>query len=366
MKNRALFVSTFGLLLLSSQLWAGRPEAFSKIDAPGAVVTVASGINNDGYIAGWYCIQTPCSVSTTNTSENNPRVRGFVRNLDGTFRLLNANDCTPGSGDCNHAVSTQPRQINPQGVVIGSYFVLERDANGKLKLGPPRQRGFAWCCAGIASDDPGTFVYFDPPVELYDNQDSPSTGTFYNHSVIPTGINAQGDIVGCIHDKDTMSSMHGFLLHDGAFSITNPGPATMNSGINPQGETVGLDFMNLTGYRLDKDGNVLERIYFPGSDETDAWDINGKGEIVGQAVTNNFTVGDAFLRSKQGDYSYIEPPGVFTASCLAANSNAGLPCTSNAFAIAGNGNVVGNYRDSFANCSVSACVHGFLLQRGDE
>src|SRR5690348_6491491 len=73
MKNRALFVSTFGLSLLSGQLWAGRPEAFSKIDAPGAVVTVASGINNDGYIAGWYCIQTPCSVSTTNTRESNPR-----------------------------------------------------------------------------------------------------------------------------------------------------------------------------------------------------------------------------------------------------------------------------------------------------
>ncbi|HWY67354.1 MAG TPA: hypothetical protein VNX88_01755 [Terriglobales bacterium] len=334
-------------LVLAAQAWAGRPKTYYQIDVPGALVTIASGINNDGYIVGWYCVQNPCSGGSG--TELNPRVRGFVRNPDGSFIFLNVNNCSPGNTDCNHAVGTQPRYISPQGVVIGAYFALESKADGTPKAGNPRFRGFA-CQIASCSGPNQQIVYFDAPLELYDHQ-SPDIA----HSIIPRGINAEGDVVGCIHDQDQMNSMHGFRLHDGKFSTLSDG-STMNNGINPQGDVVGLDFMNLAGYRLDKDGNVVETISFPGPgiDETDAWDINAKGEIVGQAFTNNFGVGHAFLRSKQGDYGFVDPP----EQCST--------CSSVAFAIAGNGNIVGQYRNSFSGCSVNACVHGFLLQRGDD
>jgi len=349
-----------GLLLVSgnafAQRGAGRPETFQKIDVPGAVVTIASGINNDGYIVGWYCAQLPCNGSLG--TEANPRIRGFVQNTDGSFTYLNANDCpspqTNPPTPCNHATGTQPRYISPQGVVIGAYLSEPfKQPNG---ITAPRFRGFAWY--------QGTFTFFDAPDVDANNQpvyDNPS----WPHSIIPRAINARGEIVGCIHDKDQMDSMHGFRLHEGNFTRLED-PSTMNNGVNAKGELVGLDFMMLSGYRRDDSGNIVERISFSGADETDAWDINARGEIVGQAITNNFTVGHAFLRSKQGDYRYIEPPDVFSASCLANSSTRGLPCTSVAFAIADSGNVVGQYRDSFANCSTTACVHGFLLQFGDE
>lgn len=353
------------LLVLAVQAWAGGPDTFQKIDVPGALATIASGINNDGYIVGWYCLQTPCNgpgTAANPATETNPRIRGFVRNPDGSFIFLNANDCTPTSTDCHHAVGTQPRYISPQGIVVGAYFTLDKDPNGKLRAGNPRFRGFA-CAVATCAGPNQQIVYFDPPSELYDNQDDPAHSLFYDHSIIPRGINAEGDIVGCIHDKDQMTTMHGFRLHDGTFSRRDDA-MTMNNGINPQGEVVGLDFMNLTGYRLDKSGNVIERIYFSGTDETDAWDINARGDIVGQAFTNNFAVGHAFLRDKHGKYAFIDPPDVSSANCL--NNNNNLPCSSVAFAISDNGNIVGQYRDSFTACSTTACVHGFLLQHGEE
>jgi uncharacterized membrane protein len=350
------------LALLAVQGWAAGKDSFQKIDVQRdgvqAVVTIASGINNDGYIVGWYCFKTPCGGGAG--TESDPRVRGFIRAPDGTFQYVDINDCTPTHTDCNHAVGTQPRYISPQGLVVGAYFTLDRDPNGKLRAGNPRFRGFA-CIVATCSGPDQQIVYFDPPSEIYDNQDDPVHGLYFDHSIIPRGINAEGDIVGCIHDKDQMTTMHGFRLHDGVFS-RNTDAMTMNNGINPKGEVVGLDFMNLTGYRLDRSGNVIERISFAGTDETDAWDINARGEIVGQAFTNNFAVGHAFLRDKHGNYAFIDPPDASSANCQNT-----LSCSSTAFAVADNGNIVGQYRDlAGPACSTTACVHGFLLQRAEE
>ena len=135
---------------------------------------------------------------------------------------------------------------------------------------------------------------------------------------------------------------------------------TMNNGVNAEGEIVGLDNSSTTAYHIDKFG-IVERFSFPDTDATNAWDINSKGEIVGQAFTNGGTVSHAFLRSwaqvdgilpaHSLDYRFIDPTGALSST---------------AFGISSNGNVVGQYRDSFSNCSVNACVHGFLLQRGDD
>ena len=328
MKNRALFVSISGLLLLATQAFAARSETTTAIDPPGALVTAASGINADGFIVGWYCLQTPCNAA---------HFRGFLRNADGTFQdIIVPNE--PG----HPAIGTQARYISPQGVVIGDYLTLE---DGAI-VGKPRFRGFA-CVASTCSGPNAQFTYFDAPDQTADGQpvyDNPS----FAHSIIPRAINAQGDLVGCIHDRDQAGSMHGFLLHDGSFTRLSDS-MTMNNGVNAEGDIVGLDGSSTTAYLIHKSGDV-QRLGDANADAINAWDINSKGEIVGQAFTNNFAVGHAFLRGKDGQYGFIDPNGSLSAA---------------AFGISSSGNVVGQYRDSNNNCTVVACVHGFLLQRAD-
>ncbi len=331
---RAVISAGLVLTIMATPAWAGRPETFKQIDfqkhGQTAVVTVASSINGDGFVVGWYCMQLPCNAAS---------FRGFLRDPDGRFH-----DIVVPTTDQPGAIGTQARYISPQGVVIGAYLTLEDGAT----LGNPRFRGFA-CAASSCSDPNARFTYFDAPEQdAYGNPVYDHSGSMVPHSIIPRAINANGDLVGCIHDIDQMDSMHGFLLRDRAFTRLANG-MTMNNGINAEGEIVGLDNSNTTAYRIDKSGNV-ERLAFPGADDTLAWDINSNGEIVGQAFTNGFTVAHAFLRSKDGDYRFIDPTGALSAV---------------AFGIASNGNVVGQYRDSVTNCSTTACVHGFLLQRGD-
>ncbi len=326
--SKSILWRAFILLALLSAISTARgsrPETTTKIDVPGAVVTVASGINGDGTIVGWYCLQ-PCSTPA--------RFHGFMLK-DDVWTYIDV----PNSSD-HPAIGTQPRYISPQGIVIGAYLTLEDGAT----LANPRFRGFAWF--------EGTFTYLDAPDWIYDN---PS----YPHSIIPRAINANGDLVGCIHDKNQGDSMHAFLLSGGAFT-KDPAGMTMNNGVNAEGEIVGLDNSSTTAYHINKFG-IVERFSFPDTDATNAWDINSKGEIVGQAFTNGGTVSHAFLRSwaqvdgilpaHSLDYRFIDPTGALSST---------------AFGISSNGNVVGQYRDSFSNCSVNACVHGFLLQRGDD
>jgi len=304
------------LVLVAIPAWAARPEVTTKIDVPGAVVTIASGINEDGVIVGWYCRQLPC---------NGPRIRGFVLS-GGEFSYIDV----PNSAD-RPAIGTQPRYISPQGVVVGAYFTLEDGASVAM----PRYRGFTWY--------EGAFAYFDAPDWIYDNPASP-------HSIIPRAINSKGQVVGCIHDRDFMDSMHAFVLSNGVFTKYAPGN-TMHNSITRSGVIVGADFTSGTGYRMDKFGNV-EPIVMPGADQTYAWDINSRGEIVGIAWTNGATVQHAFLRSKRGDYRLLDPGGALSAQ---------------AFGISSSGSVVGDYRDAVgAQCATTACVHGFLLQRGED
>jgi probable HAF family extracellular repeat protein len=302
-------------LVTTVPCWAGPREITSKIDVPGAVVTVASGINPDGSIVGWYCLQLPC---------NAPHIRGFLLS-GGVFTYIDV----PNSAD-HPSLGTQPRYISPQGIVIGAYFSqLFHQDNGATV---PRYRGFAWYN--------GAFTYFDAPDSIYDNPSWP-------HSIIPRAINAKGEIVGCIHDKNTMDSMHGFLYSDGAFTRLDMG-MTMNNGITSAGDIVGLDGASPSSYHIDKNG-AEERIMVPWADVTSAWDINPRGEIVGSALTKG--VSHAFLRSPTGDSRMIDPAGALSAT---------------AFGIASNGNIVGQFTDGTgAKCSSAPCVHGFVIQRGN-
>ena len=310
-------VAVLSMLFLTVSAWAARPESFTTIDVPAAKVTVASGINGDGFIVGWYCLQLPCNAA---------HFRGFLRDVDGTLHDI----VIPSDAD-HPAIGTQARYITPQGLVIGDYTTLEQGAT----LSNPRFRGFA-CLLASCYGPKAQFTYFDaPPDAVYDNPSAP-------HSIIPRAMSANGDLVGCIHDQNQGDSMHGFYMHDGVFTRLADS-MTMNNGVSASGDIVGLDGGNTTAYHIDAFGNA-ERLAFPDADATNAWDINSKGEIVGQALTNNFAVGHAFLRGKNGDYRFIDPAGALSAV---------------AFAIAANGNIVGQYRDSSG-------THGFLFVRGED
>ena len=309
---KAVLTLLLGSCLWVSYAWAGAPDTYTRLDVPGAVVTIASGVNPDGLVVGWYCQQLPCGAS---------RSRGFLLH-DGIYTPINV----PTSAD-RTVIGTQARYISPQGVVLGNYFSLE---NSIVRI-----RGFAWF--------EGTFTFFDAPSAAFDNPTDPQ-------HIIPRALNAKGEVVGCIHGRDTMGSMHGFTYKDGDF-IRLADEATMTNGITNSGDVVGLDFMTGTGYLIDSAGN-RETIAFPNANATEAWDINSRGEIVGVAWTNNGTVPHAYLRSKSGAYRLVDPDGALTAQ---------------AFSISADGTVVGTYRDATGpQCAITACAHGFLLQRGTD
>jgi hypothetical protein len=327
------------LLISAIPASASQPQV---IDFPGALQTTASGINATGTIVGWYC---PAKHSC-----NALNLRGFLL-ANGAFCYIDV----PNSPE-HPAVATQPRYISPQGVVIGTYATLE----GRRALdGSPRFRGFAWY-SGPESNCQGTFTYFDAPDTnadgelVYDTDRNTDDNPKFAHSIIPRAINAEGHIVGCVHDKDQGDSMHGFVLSSETGVIsTLAGGMTMNNGITESGEVVGNDFDMSTGYHISKSGDVETLSMtgiMAGSPALQAWDINSRGEIVGTAVVDG--VQRAFVRSKRGDYSLVGPDDALAAT---------------AFSINANGSIVGNYRDIAASnpvCGTSACVHGFLVQRG--
>ena len=108
--SKSILRRAFVLLALLSAISTARgsrPETTTKIDVPGAVVTVASGINGDGAIVGWYCLLQPCTAA---------RFHGFMLKDDVRTYID-----VPNSSD-HPAIGTQPRYISPQGVVIGAYL----------------------------------------------------------------------------------------------------------------------------------------------------------------------------------------------------------------------------------------------------
>src|SRR5205809_1337342 len=93
--SKSILRTAFVLLALLSAISTARgnrPETTTKIDVPGAVVTVASGINGDGAIVGWYCLK-PCTAA---------RFHGFMLK-DDVWTYIDV----PNSSD-HPAIGTQP------------------------------------------------------------------------------------------------------------------------------------------------------------------------------------------------------------------------------------------------------------------
>jgi uncharacterized membrane protein len=262
---------------------------FEWIDVPGAMGTRAFGINPSGDIVGSY-------TDATGT-------HGFVRS-GGVFTPINY----PG------AETTEAWGINPRGDVIGRYTLA----------GVAGVRGF------LLSH--GNYTDISIP----------------NHLItLPTKIGASGEIVGCFHDTSGLRDMYGYVQRGNNVTtfalptVTAPtGSSAMHNGVVPGGGTVvGLTFPTATtarGYIVTKDALTL--VDFPGSTNSQIWDVNPPGIIVGQYSASGRTNG--FFVDETG-YQAINVPGSTMTVARGINPQ---------------GDIVGVYNDASG-------AHGFVLRK---
>jgi probable HAF family extracellular repeat protein len=220
-----LFLVTFKLILGGTTRAADRSFTFASIDFPGAVLTVASGINSGGEVVGRY-------------QDAMGKIHGFL--------LSNENF---SSIDFPGAAATDARGIAPNGDIVG----IATD---------PMGRGHGFLLSR------GVFGTVDFPGHLHT----------WVQRITPTG-----NILGCYHDTDTMGTMFGIVISGTDFSSISV-PASMTNGATPDGSKIAGHYTDMmTGHNhgfLLEDGN-FRPFDVPGSTLTQAWDINPAGKTVG-------------------------------------------------------------------------------------
>ena len=230
--NKGIASSTITILSMAVLSSAGRAAdrwTFTPFDVPGSVSNAAFGLNGDGAVVGTFL-------------DGVGKQHGYLLS-GGTFTTIDY----PG------AMATQAVGISSNGDIVGYH----QDASGMPGGG---YRGYLL--------RQGNFTDINHPTHL---------------NTMPTRITDGGLIVGCVHDTDTMGTMHGFLYSNGDFSTLDMG-ASMNNGVMPDGSlTAGLvtDMMtNMTHGYLAGGGN-LATFDFPFSTSTQAWDLSASGKVVG-------------------------------------------------------------------------------------
>ncbi len=236
---------------------------FTRLDVPGAGVTIASGINASGHVVGWY------------RDSAADRVRGFLLR-DGTYTSVDY----PG------AVLTQLHGIGPDGDIVGSY----RRA-GETK---PAFHGFRLTTAGEFTD-----------VAVAGHANS-----------IAQRILPDGTILGCYHDHDLTTTMRGV-----AFAPEGPAildlPATMSNGGTPDGRTV-VGLVMDTRRAFIADGGELSLFDAPGSVRTEAWDINASGTVVG-LFEDSTSRTHGYLRQGEA-FTPVDYPGATSTMIFGINA----------------------------------------------
>jgi hypothetical protein len=163
-------------------------------------------------------------------------------------------------------------------------------------------------------------------------------------NTIPVKISAEGVIVGCYHDTDTMGTMHGWVHNEDGLTVYST-PASMNNGITPRGDVAGFytDLMTMRTHGYILSNGASTQVDFPGSTATRVWDLNPRREAVGFYVDPTTHVPRGF-QYHRGQFTPID----------IASAKSTLP-----FGINPEGDIVGAYTDQIGK------THGFLLTRGD-
>jgi len=296
-----LFLTCLWTPVLRAQLGAG----FIPIDPPQSVFTIGYGINDHRKIVGTYY-------------DADGLGHGFLRNEDGRFVTIDHPRAQTVNG-----FGTEARGINSAGQIVGDYCAAPPcDGISVIK-------GYLLTGDGDDKDD------FDKP--HFKTLKTPGhINSYLQH------INAEGDIVGCEHDTDTMDTMHGIVWDDGKVT-RSPVPFSMNNGINERKEIVGFYVDPSTGrrhgYLLRK--GVATLIDFPGAVHTAAWDINNRRQVVGVYHKADGVV-HGFLWQK-GKFTSVDIPGALNTHVFGINLA---------------GDLVGVYDDATTG-------HGFLLRAED-
>jgi uncharacterized membrane protein len=237
--------------------------SFTAIDAPGALSTYPSGINDSGQIVG--------------------QATGFGAFLDtaGSFTIVNVPGATNTSAS---GINNSGQIVGWYGVTSGTYGFLDTGGNFTTISIPP---GTSPCCP-VA---PGTF---------------------------PRGINDSGHVVG---QYNSTAGARSFLDTGGSISTINvPGASfTAAYGINSSGQIVGSYSSSASHGFLDTAGS-LATIDVPGALNTYAIGINRSGQIVGYYVDTSGTHG--FL-DIAGRFSTIDVPGATGQTIASGINNSG-------------------------------------------
>ncbi|MGD0871898.1 MAG: hypothetical protein ABSB88_20300 [Bryobacteraceae bacterium] len=262
--------------------------------------------------------------------------------------------------------ATIPGGINAQGDVVGSYYDANWNQHGFLLTSggtfttidyglPPAQTNLN--AINSRGDIVGT-VQFDTTLPgggyhsfiirggVFENADFPG-----HLNTVAAGITDAGEVVGCIHDQDTSTTMFGFILSHGVYTALDgnspPLPAksaSMNNGATPDGGVITGLWTDLKagithGYLLSTRDGVFTPFDPPGSVFTMAWGINAAGQAVG------------FYDDENGEHGFLLSRGSFTPIDIPEAQ------FTDAFGINSRGDVVGIFGDSVGN------IHGFLLTR---
>jgi probable HAF family extracellular repeat protein len=257
------------------------------------------------------------------------------------------------------ASSTNPQGINARGDIVGSY----------TRSGVTH--GFRWSDGVLTTIDYPGSVFTDarginaegdivgayriagePPVNIHgyllSKHGEFSPVDFPDHTnTIPQRITANGLILGCRHDTDTMETMRGIVMN--AKDLNGGGSeidafASMNNGATSDGRLIvglytDMDTSRGRGYLLHR-GSDFVPFDVPGSTVTAAWDVSTSGVVVG-VYRDAGNIQHGFVWSGP-QFESIDVPGARSTR---------------AFGINARGTVVGNYTDA------SNRVRGFVAVR---
>lgn len=267
---------------------------YSTIAPQGARASTAFGINARGDVVGTFVDQ-------------NLLQHGFMLSKD-EFTVIDF----PG------AQGTIARGIGPSREIVGNYWL----PGDNPSLG----------ARGFLRTKKGEFLnvrYGDPDPQ--------------HQWEIAQRILPDGTIVGCRHDYDQMVSMRGITIgKEGASEIDAFG--SMNNGATPDLHLIVGFWFNMMDNQQQSymiENGVFTSFMVPGSNLTNAWDVNPDGAIVGVYRVGTTTRG--FLKIGE-TYTTIHFPGA---------------TVTRAFGINAGGDIVGNYVQG-------GVTYAFLAREVDE
>ncbi len=260
------------------------------------------------------------------TGPTAPDVRADGARSHPTFQLSSLDD--PAG-----ATSVTAFGINAAGHIVGSYGTADRRTHGFLLAGAQRSEidypgAHNTDARGIGPDDEivGQFSLAGEPAAVARHGYRLTSGGAYQAVHFPghlyeilQRVLPDGTILGCRHDHDMMGSMKGIMISR-ADSTQIGAYASMNNGATPdRSRVVGLFTDSATnilqGYIIEN--GVFKPLLPAGATGAAAWDINPRGDVVGQF--SNATGVHGFVLTASG-YTTIDFPGATATRVYGINA----------------------------------------------